>query len=273
MTIVLAALCGLIAGALACRIWSGGKRAHRVDLATADYTLPAAPVGAYVGSLATFSRDVAPIWCAHVDSSRAQMDTAMTGLLSRFAAIVTSLDAIVVSARAALGDGGEDVFGASRLQLDDVVKMLDCAIAHKQQAHEGMRALDGINQQMRAMTTEVSRIAGQTRLLALNAAIESARVGEAGKVFGVVATEVQHLANRSAAAGARMSEMADQVGKAISKAFEVADADALVEATLVHDANAKVNRVLGDLLDFVTKLKGSSDEMSRSAEEVKDEIL
>ena len=122
------------------------------------------------------------------------------------------------------------------------------------------------------MTTEVSRIAGQTRLLALNAAIESARVGEAGKVFGVVATEVQHLANRSAAAGARMSEMADQVGKAISKAFEVADADALVEATLVHDANAKVNRVLGDLLDFVTKLKGSSDEMSRSAEEVKDEI-
>ncbi len=52
-------------------------------------------------------------------------------------------------------------------------------------------------QQINTIAELVSSLADQTNMLAINAAVEAVRAGEQGKGFGVVATEIRKLADRS----------------------------------------------------------------------------
>jgi methyl-accepting chemotaxis protein len=129
-----------------------------------------------------------------------------------------------------------------------------------------------LNDQMKGMTAEVTRIAQQTHLLALNAAIEAQRVGDAGRAFGVVAMEVRELANLSGSTGQRMGLMADQVRDAIAAAFALAEENVELEGSMVADAHTKVDAVLDDLQSLVTDIQGSSAELGIATGGIKDQI-
>lgn len=71
-------------------------------------------------------------------------------------------------------------------------------------------------EKIKVMADSIANIASQTNLLALNAAIESARAGEMGKGFTVVADEIRKLAEQSAENVSNIQEVITQVNNAFN---------------------------------------------------------
>ena len=71
------------------------------------------------------------------------------------------------------------------------------------------QTLDAINEIAEKITI-INEISRQTNILALNAAVEAARAGEHGKGFGVVASEVKKLAEKSQKAANYINELSEK---------------------------------------------------------------
>ncbi|MEC8082194.1 MAG: methyl-accepting chemotaxis protein, partial [Pseudomonadota bacterium] len=74
-------------------------------------------------------------------------------------------------------------------------------------SHDATQTLSESGDKMKNIVDVINGLADQTNLLALNAAIESARAGEAGRGFSVVADEVRGLAQKTVEATSMIGEI------------------------------------------------------------------
>lgn len=230
------------------------------------------PPDRYAESVTEFADAVAPVWSAQIDSSRTQMETAVGQLTDTFGGIVEHLDSVLTSSSEALHDGQGGAFDRSRQRLGDVVDTLDQALTAKRESLGELHSLLSLNEELRQMSSEVTRIAAQTNLLALNAAIEAQRAGAVGASFGVVALEVRQLADRSQNTSARMSENVDRVAEAITSVLAAAESSAEREGTAVAHANGEVQAVLDDLMAMLSRMRDSSQQLEQAAVGIRGEI-
>ncbi len=98
---------------------------------------------------------------------------------------------------------------------DEVVRVADLSV-------NMVRELDGVQSRTQAIDgflLDVEKLADQTSLLALNADIEAARVGEHGRGFSVVASEVRRLSKRSHEFSDRIRVHLKEVRTGLSKTY------------------------------------------------------
>lgn len=112
--------------------------------------------------------------------------------------------------------------------------------------------LQSKSQEIKSFSEIVSDIAAQTNLLSLNAAIESAKAGEQGKGFSVVANEIKILAQQSNEASKQISNIASNMQNEISSAMETIQNG-------VIEANEGVNSVTNVNTYLMQSQKSSSE--------------
>jgi predicted nucleic acid-binding Zn-ribbon protein len=102
--------------------------------------------------------------------------------------------------------------------------------------------LDNINNVMRF----IKEIADETNMLGLNAAIEAARVGEAGRGFGVVAEEIRKLSEASKKTVIEIKELTQQIEESINATAGASESTlAVTEETsaAVQEVNATIEEM------------------------------
>ncbi len=109
---------------------------------------------------------------------------------------------------------------------------------------EQIGSIDNINQ-------DVSQIADQTNLLALNAAIESARAGEHGRGFSVVAEEVRKLAGETKEAVAEVKSISQE----IKKRTNIVSTETLEIQSVFSEYTNQANKVVTEIGKSVTGIE------------------
>jgi hypothetical protein len=121
-----------------------------------------------------------------------------------------------------------------------------------------MLALTESLNRVRSVAASINRVANQTNLLALNATIESARAGEAGLGFSVVASEVKDLSRDTSRFA---EEITDTIGSLRNDAAAVAESIKGMAAGIAEIGSSSVL-----IRDEVTYQRSSLEQLNEQAE-------
>ncbi|MER2192339.1 MAG: globin-coupled sensor protein [Solibacillus sp.] len=179
---------------------------------------------------------------------------------------------------------GHATQGKNQLQQHAVtMQNINTAVMHIARESE---QLSEISREMGSIMDVVTTIANQTNLLALNAAIEAARAGDAGKGFGVVASEVRKLSEQTKESVTNVGELlrttnertaqlmqsvkdiqtAVITGESSMDATEQQFAQILESMCRTQQQNNLMEREMANIGDVISELGIAFDEVTRSAD-------
>ena len=152
--------------------------------------------------------------------------------------------------------------------------------AKMEELKSAIKEISHCSEQINSIIGTIEDIASETNLLALNAAIEAARAGEAGKGFTVVAEQVKKLAEESAQAVGKTTQLIETTILAVHNGTEIADEaaasmeDVMLGSTEVGERIQKIVEKLeneetsiGQINDNISEIAGIVDNNSATSEE------
>lgn len=129
--------------------------------------------------------------------------------------------------------------------------------------------LDILSKKIEEIISMISSIAKQTNMLPLNAAIETARAGEHGKGFSVVAEEVRKLAEESAAAADKIESMILEVRSKTELAVNnitITELKVNEGTSVAKNTSSHIKTVISNVTSLVNELNLISKQVFNQAE-------
>lgn len=215
-----------------------------------------------------------------VRSATADQATASSSMSAATEQLTVSIDQVAENAGRALAMTRETVTAVKEGEAavrEAIVVMEDSAklVFH---AAERVDELGRQSTQIQDIVSTIQGIAKQTDLLALNASIESARAGQAGRGFSVVADEVRSLAEKTNASAhdisniltkiqEQMEQVSSDVGSASNKARESA-----TRSRGVEEALARIDSRSGQMAVAMEDIATAAREQSTTGHEIAQQV-
>jgi methyl-accepting chemotaxis protein len=183
-------------------------------------------------------------------------------------------DEISLDAQKAENDGktGSDTVQRLNTHSEKFLELAQSLISEIQHASQQSKQINSI-------VETIQEIAGSTDLLALNAAIESARAGEAGRGFSVVASEVRKLAERSKNEALRIQQLVKSMTsqmESLSKEtvrFEQYRNDQQVSVKQTEQAFTSIIHNVSKINGRITQVKGAIGRVESANENLSEKLF
>ena len=215
---------------------------------------------------------VLPIWSKQIGMAREQTEESVANLAQRFDGLSQRLDAAVIASQSSVGGGVVELLENSQLELGGITQALGTSLEEKSKLFSAIDELSSFTEQLSKMASEVSTIAHQTNLLALNAAIQSARAGEAGLGFSVVADEIHKLAHSAGIVGKRITATINSVNFSIEDTLEISRKFATQDKQTLDDAERIITSVLEKFTKAAVDLSDSAEQLRTENTAINNEI-
>lgn len=188
-------------------------------------------------------------------------------------ASVASIETEVRSCRANAGEMRSAAV-ASEAEMDAATGAIREAAVSMETATQRSDDVADASKRIASVVETIDGIARQTNLLALNASIEAARAGDAGKGFGVVASEVRTLSEKIRQSTESIREMVSHFQLEVSKimrAIEHAGESAQAGQSHIESFGAVVKTLLdgvGQVDESMASISSAVSEQSAAAHQL-----